>query len=485
MCAPAARGAGGIADDIYALGVTLLALALGRVPLAGLDDDAIVRRKLELGCFQALAGEARLSPLIADLVKGMLAQDPLHRPLPAMLADPAAARARHVAARPPRRAPRPLEVGGAAAWDARTLAHAIACQPAPGVKLLRLGVADHWLRRVLGDATLAARIEEAMARRTAEAGPEDAVADARLVLRAVALLDPLAPLCWNGLSLWPDGCGPALAAAADTAEGAATRAKLEQAIDCEAISDWAGARADHGDPAALRAQGRQLRAVLRQRGWAGGLPRLLYGLNPLLACRSPILAGAAVARLAELPAALEAAAARAEARAQLPLDRDSAAFIAARQDQRLDGDILGLTEPGPPGMPALRQLALLARLQALLDCGPLPGLAGWLAALAAPLLESWHSRRARQARQAALTAASATGDLAAVLAVLDDPDALAADEQAYNRAQAGLRRIDDRLAGVAGGGPARSAAARRLGQEIAAALGLAAVAAVGVAAVLR
>src|SRR5579859_1154755 len=39
MCDRSARGDGRIADDIYALGVTLLLLALGRVPLAGLDDD--------------------------------------------------------------------------------------------------------------------------------------------------------------------------------------------------------------------------------------------------------------------------------------------------------------------------------------------------------------------------------------------------------------------------------------------------------------
>ena len=49
MCLPTGRGDGSIADDVYALGVLLLCLALGRVPLDSLDDATIVRRKLELG----------------------------------------------------------------------------------------------------------------------------------------------------------------------------------------------------------------------------------------------------------------------------------------------------------------------------------------------------------------------------------------------------------------------------------------------------
>ena len=49
MCLPAGRGDGSIADDVYALGVLLLCLALGHAPLMELDDATILRRKLELG----------------------------------------------------------------------------------------------------------------------------------------------------------------------------------------------------------------------------------------------------------------------------------------------------------------------------------------------------------------------------------------------------------------------------------------------------
>ena len=86
----------------------LLCLALGRAPLAELDDATILRRKLELGTYAALARDDRLPPIIGDLVRGMLAEDPEHRPTPTLLLDPASARGRRVAARPPRRAPQDL-----------------------------------------------------------------------------------------------------------------------------------------------------------------------------------------------------------------------------------------------------------------------------------------------------------------------------------------------------------------------------------------
>jgi hypothetical protein len=481
MCAPAARGEGSVADDIYALGVTLLMLALGRRPLAGLDDAAIIRRKLEFGCFQALAGDARLPPMIADLAGGMLAQDPEHRPTPALLADPAAARARRVAARPPRRAGRALDVGGIAVWDARSLAYAIARQPEQGARLVRLGVADHWLRRVLGDTSLASRIEETQRIRAAEGGAEDSMADAWLALRAVALLDPLAPLCWRGVALWPDGIGPALVA--EPADPAA-RARIEEVLVKEVAWIWATARGEHCDPLAVRHEARQLRLLLRQRGWSGGLPRLDYALNPALPCRSPVLAERPVARLEDLLPALEAVSARGDPRGAPPIDRDMAAFIAARQDGRLDKEVAELGGAATTGEAAARQLAVLAQLQVRLKAPPLPGVAGWLAGVAAPVLEGWHNRAARETLRAAIAEAVPAGNLTRLLAILADAVAREADERGHAAALASVRELDARLARLAGSGDVRGETALRLGQEIAAVLGLGALVFAIVAALL-
>ena len=129
-CRPSCQGEGSIADDVYALGVTLLALASGRMPLAGVDAPDILRRHLSMGSFATLtAGSPSLPAMLGDLLRGMLAEDPDHRPSPALLTDPPRAAARRTTTRPPRRAAKPLDVGTQSAWTARELAHALATQP--------------------------------------------------------------------------------------------------------------------------------------------------------------------------------------------------------------------------------------------------------------------------------------------------------------------------------------------------------------------
>ena len=271
MCLPAGRGDGTIADDVYALGVLLLCLALGRAALPQLDDKTLLRHKLEQGTYAAIAGEQRLPPIIGDLVRGMLAEDPEHRPTPTLLLDPASARGRRVAARPPRRAQRSIPMGDTEVWDARSLAHAMAVEPEHGLHALRSGTAVAWLRRGLGDAMLAARLEDLVRHRSLDALVDDANGEATLVMRAIALLDPLAPLCWRGVALWPDGIGTALAAAQDSDPEVMSR--LEEVIAYEEAGNWAAMRPERCDFAMLRVEARQQRAWLQQGGQTGGTAR--------------------------------------------------------------------------------------------------------------------------------------------------------------------------------------------------------------------
>ena len=450
MCLPAGRGDGSIADDVYALGVVLLTLALGRAPLAGLDDAAIIRRKLELGSFTALAGDERLPPMIADLVRGMLAEDPEHRPPPALLADPVAARARRVAAHPPRRGQRPLEIGQQTAWNARTLAYSLASDPEQGARQLRGGAVDAWLRRGLGEPMLAARLEDTLHVRGADAAPEDQRIDSMLVMRAVAVLDPLAPLCWRNVALWPNGLGPALAeltaAAPPTTTGPDRAEVLQQIIATDALGAWASVRSDRCDPTALRAEASQYRNFLRMGGWSGGLARLRYVLNPLMPCRSRLLQGRCVVRLADLLPALEAAAGVPELRKETPIDYEIAAFLAARNEHHIEGELAALSDTGHPERAALTQLRLLAMLQLRLHGRKLPALSAWLAEQARPALATWRNRQRRERIEQALNELTGAGQLTALLGVLEDPQALAVDAREFQEAALAVQAIDTELA---------------------------------------
>jgi hypothetical protein len=472
MCLPAGRGAGSIADDVYALGVTLLCLALGRLPMAGEDAMEVTQRKLERGSFPALIGDERLPPVLHDIVRGMLAEDPDHRPTPAMLVDTEVARGRRVAARPPRRSQRPLEIGAFSVWTARTLGFAMAREPEAGLHGLRTGAVDRWIRRSLGDSGLAARLDEAVRVRAAQGEMATARDDSLLAMRAVAILDPQAPLCWNGVALWPDGLGPALAAESGEGASEAVLTALAELAGVEAIGIWATTRAERCDAATLRLDAHQHRALLRLKGWGGGVARLRYALNPLLACRSRMLHRESVVRLPDLLPALEALAKQGDAQAFGGLDIEIGAFIAARGELGIDAELAALADGRRTERQALAMLRLLAAVQARTRGPALPALAAWLAKRVAPALAVFKGRSRRQQREAALTELTGPGRLGALLAVLDDAEGLAADRRDHEAALAEASAIDRQIAELGTGADGRRTAARRIGQEGVAAIGV-------------
>ena len=478
-CLPAGRGDGAVADDVYALGALMLMLALGQNPVEGMPDAEVLRNKLEVGSFTALAGTHRLPATLIELLRGMLADDPEHRPSPALLANPAAARARRIAARPPRRAQRPLDVGGQQAWTARMLAHAMKCFPDVAGPMLRDGTIDRWLRRGVGDVTAAGAIDEVTRMRGTEVLAADGRADALLVTRAIAILDPSAPMVWRGLALWPDGLASALDHALHTAPEQTDA--LAEIVQAQVATAWVQQRGAGRDATVDRLEGLETRHWFTGGRTGTGAWRLCYQLNPLVPCEAPATAKAWATRLTDLLPALEAHASRAPRGDQALVDRQVAVFIEARRDERLDVDLSRLAGAMTAG-DLLSQLRLLARLQEKFTTNELPSLSQWAVAAVEPLLQRFSStsRRERLAQQ--LAAMAQAGRLPPIVALFDNETEQHADKSGYAMAEARVAEIDRILAASASLARTRTVQARRIGQEVADGAGvLACVVALGIA----
>jgi len=480
LCHPAARGDGRIADDVYALGVLLATLGLGRVPMEGLDDRAILHRKLELGDFMAITGGDRLPPMLNDLVRGMLAEDPDHRPTPALLRDPAGARGRRVAARPPARAQRPFTLGATTVWNNRTLAMAMALDPEETLTAIQNGQLMYWLRRGLGDSGLAVKLEDLVRHGVQDVVTDRTLANAGLVMRAIADTDVWMPLCWRGLAMFPDGLGPALVAASarPDPDGGASPAELSQKlfeiVQTEAQGIWAAMHEERTPSAPQRLEARQRRAILQIRGPAGGLPRLGYTLNPLIPCASPLLGDRWITNIADLAPALDAIV-TASPNAEI-IEPHIAAFIGARSDRVLDQAVKALVSEADPTDRALGALRLLAEMQSRYHPNALKGLTAWVVARSPPLVSRWKNRGRRNEVEGTLKDLAAEGFLSPIRDLLEDHAGHEADSEGLHAALADLARLDAELRDIADGGRRRGALAARLGQEIAAGIGLAAIA---------
>ena len=442
-CHPAGRGNGSTADDVYALGALLLLLARGGdVRLADATMDEVVAAKLQHGSFAAMSGGARLPPAIGELARGMLFDDPEHRPQPALLADPDAARARRIPTRVTRRAQRPLTLGAAQVWDARGLAQHVANDGAATGALLTGGRVERWLRLSLGETQLAAAVDGIRAA-MADTPLGVAVASCHLV----AVLDPAAPLCWPGLRCWPDGIAPLLL------QGPEVGLALAQMAEADVVPGWAERRSEAMGASLARMEWRPMQSALRS--GPAALPRLRYERNPTLACQGALAAHAPLGP-DDMLLALNALAAL-PGRPPLPLDAEAVAFVAAR---------CATPSGAKSAQTATGQLAMLARIEARVRGQPTPALAAWLVGALADKVAARPGPAARKSLTRALEAAAARGALGAILALLRGSAARLAEQREAASAAARIAAIDRALLAAGARGAGRVAAGE-VGREFA------------------
>lgn len=468
MCLPAGRGDGTTADDVYALGCILLMLAVGSNPVEGLSDAALLRRKLDIGSYAALIGNYRVPSAIDELLRSMLADDPDHRPSPALLATPAAARARRVAGLPMRRAQRAIEIGESSAETVRTLAYALRTNPAAGVAALRNGFVDRWLRRNLGDVGVAGQLDEWLRLRDAQMAAGDARADATLLCNTIATLDPAAPLFWRSVSLWPDGLGPALDYTTHYQPEQA--AILAEIAGYGIVADWLRRKTAPTDPTAWRDDVSTLRTATRPGDDSRDLLRLNYQLNPLAPCESPLVRRFWVTRLTELLPVLDAAAAARLPEGQDLIDGHLAAFIAGRCDEFGPSEISRCAAE-LVSHNVLSQVRLVARLQNKVQEGMLPHICAWAMDAVQPTIARYRSkaRRVRLARD--LAALVEAGQLSPIADLFDDKTERATDLRDSESAGLRLSAIEQLLASLSATDEAQEIQTRRRGQDMAAGIG--------------
>jgi hypothetical protein len=286
-----------------------------------------------------------------------------------------------------------------------------------------------------------------------------------MVMLSVCAIDPLSPLTWRGFALQPDGLAAALVEAPPEAAAA-----LEEVVNTEAVVPYLEAQERRPELAALRDEARDFRRWLNSRGPSGGMKRLIYAVNPMLPCASPLLANQTAVRITDLLPALNEAAGAAD-RAKPPIDSHIAAFIAARADSAVTGELLNLKSFAGP-TERLAVLRLFGRLEARLQPGPLPGLAGWLLQSGFATLEDWRSHSRRAKLEDTVKQAASAGHIGTMLQLVDDPAARSDDETGAGQAAARLRVLQAALDDIKGSEARRTRIAQTLGQELATGAGL-------------
>ncbi len=425
------RGPSNGGDDLYALGVTLIAALTGEVPLKDLGDDAVVQLKMERGSYLALMGERRF-PGLGDFLRGVLADDAKQRWNHAEIASWLEDRKRQApkqAAGGTVKASRPLRFNNQEYWQPRQVAIALSADTKLGATLIKSEEVGRWIGHSLADENAEKFYEEAIAfTKRQRSGPEEE----RLVTNVAMMLDPKGPIRYRGVKAFPQGL--ALYLASLMIEEANTSIIAEM-ISNNLPLNWLAMQTDKRPDTVNAVQMlERARDTVEKGGLGNGIERAVYDLNPGLCCLAPALRGDYVLGGRALLDALNKRAPNVGAGGLM--DRHVAGFILSRDRKVVATVFRAIDQAGnDAGKRGLALLTLFADMQYRLGPDSLPGIANALLPLTEETSKRFKNRSRQEQVRKNLRLAAGEGKLSQMLELIDDPDALAIDEQEYNAAQ--------------------------------------------------
>jgi hypothetical protein len=361
-----------------------------------------------------------------------------------------------------------------AVFDARMLGYALLIDYKKALQFIANGLVTQWLRRGLGDASLATQIEDLVRGRALDSR-SGRLSDPLLVMLSISAVNARMPLCWRGIALWPDGLPGLLA------QGLAGQVDLldaaEELLVNDAATVWVRADSRPG-----RAEPPDISAFLPHAESANGMVRLFYELNPFLPCR---VAGMTAAWVADMPSLMRMLERAAAAAGDTVLSSHLLAFIAARGDRKSGMQVESLTGAKSAEVFRRSELALLRDLQQRHHPDPMPALAKWMAGKLRPEVAKWHNRPVRESMLVRLDVLAQAGVLARLLELTGDVSARAQDIAGARLAAIELAAIDAEVAAIRSDDPQRVLDAERFGHAVTGGIGLSALILIAMSMLLR
>lgn len=477
MSTPVARGPAAAPEDIYAVGISLLHLLLGRLPAMQMNAQDMLRAKIEKGTMMAMLSGAKLPSAYSEFFRGVLADDPELRwdldDISHWLGG------RRMGSRPAgqvRKAQRTLDFGGSYYLHPRLLADAMSKQPDAAARIIEDGSLDRWLRRSVGDEAMAESLQEAIS--TAAGTTRGGTPTERLVARCCVALDPSAPIRFRDLSAMPTGIGAYLASQIASNQSPRTAADI---ISAQLIGFWSNRPENFNGENTAIAQIFEGQRMLLERNQPGfGIERVLYELNLHMPCLSPMVADLYPLSLKAVTQGVEryASTVPENETTREPMDRHIAAFVLARY-RRMNDRLFPLLDPkSNKGQRAVAILSILAELQAKTHNEPMPHTSEWLSRLLLPSLEQYHNKALREKLQKDLVRIARKGDLSALLALIDDSNTLRQDQETFDKARKEWAYWERMARDLSSNTAAREAAMLLQGRQITAFIGIFAASAI-------
>ena len=467
MAIETGRGMGTPQDDLFALGVTLLSLLLGRLPVLKIDDPyTFMLDRINTGSYASIVGAHRIQQNMIEILRGLLADDVTERwPLTDVELWASGRRMTPKQAKLPTKAARPIPIGGFEHENVRSAAHGLSKNWPIAGDVLRGQDFDTWVERSLNDEQVVNNINKAIGSTQAiQSSPK--AEDPRLTAKVILALDPNGPMRLSGLASHIDGIGPTLAMGFHDGN---LRNQVSELITSGVLKTWLALQGrTKSEIMNLYGTLEKVEGMISLPGAGFGIERALYELNPYHHCMSSMIDHLYITKTSELIPALEAVA-QGDKLPPMPMDRHIAAFLAAHSEHIDERIMRPLThKDNRPADEALKIMRILARVQSVYSNGAAPALCSWLRELTKPAVEAFNNLKLRQQVQRQVVQASETGFVVALMRILDDAKVMELDKENYRKAKKEYEECSAQIHRMDAGLEQKENLAGELGEQVAA-----------------
>jgi hypothetical protein len=421
MAQASGRGPGTAKTDLYSLGICVAIALRGFNPMAGKTPERVTQEKIEHGTYACLVGSERLSSHMIEFLRGVLHDDETVR----WTLDDALRwlEGRRLSAKQPGiglTASRPFVFRDRKYWNLRSLAMAFAAHLSDAAAVFEKDHFDLWLKRNFEDRDLEGRIKKCWEK-------EEGSLRERVVASFCMALDPYGPVRYKNLSIFPLGFGTALADAIAREEDVQPYAEV---IALQLFNNWVNQRFEEiPDASALITLFEKCRNFMTQKMPGYGIERIVYILNKETVCLSPVLRDYYVLSPGHLLLALEGIARRAS-RPDHIFDRHMVAFISVREPKMIDPH-LGHLISHDRSYQLIGMVRTLAAIQRRFQIAPVPALGNWVIAQIDPAIKRFYDADIRKAIKEKIVTLTDSGNLMAILEVIDNPVWVQEDQQRF------------------------------------------------------
>jgi len=281
---PFGRGNGTIEDDIYALGVSLAMILRKSDELEGLSDYEILQQKIEHGSYVAIIGTERLQARYAELLRGLLHDDPAHRwTIEDIFSWLDGSRITPPAMQRRKKANRPFSFRGKKYLFPDALALDMAENVIDAVKVIENGDLVQWIEKAFGDKELSDNYLMAIDRGgSILSGGNNA---GIIVTYVVLALNPMLPIFYKGRVFTYDGIGGLMARSCfEEADMSVFKDALQQnVLDLAASMKTI----PQNEVLALIKSFDVCRSIFRQKNRGNSIEKCIYHLCRVASCFSP------------------------------------------------------------------------------------------------------------------------------------------------------------------------------------------------------